>query len=98
MLVTWVLACPSAVRSIQIHLLRSQRLKTSYAKPRREVVPFNAVCSSTVATSANINVIPKPVTNRSSAMSLVSVFTVTAATFVPGTYISSTILRIYTQL
>lgn len=87
MLAIWVLAFRFAVQSIQIHSLTSQRQKISYAKPQREAVSFNVVSSSTVATYANINVILTLVINLSSAASLVSAFTVTVATFVPGKYI-----------
>ena len=56
----------------------------SFAKLRKEVVPFCVVLNSTVAISAHTNVIPWPVINLSSAESLASAFTVIAAISVQG--------------
>lgn len=84
---TWGIAFHSAVRSIQIHLLMSQRRKISYVKLQREVVTFSVVSSSTVAISVPTSVIQRLGINLLFAMNLASAFTVTAAIFAPGTYI-----------
>ena len=67
---------------------RFQHPRGSFAKFRKEVVPFSVVLNSTVVISALTNVILWPVINLSSAESLASAFTVNAAISVQGMYIS----------